>query len=116
MTQRTAQAKDLEARLDAQTKRTKEAVAKADAARNALKASAIAVAALEAQLAGLQVRLCSYMAHFKTRLTERCTSLNLLVVCQAAAAAQVASAATLAEQAASALSSSAAVRKTLVAC
>jgi hypothetical protein len=54
----TAQAKDLEAKLDAQTKRTQEAVAKADAARSALKTSASAIATLEAQLAGLQVRLC----------------------------------------------------------
>lgn len=58
---RIAQAKDLEAKLEAQTKRTQEAVAKADAARTALKASAAAIATLEAQLAGLQVGL-----HFLT--------------------------------------------------
>jgi hypothetical protein len=54
---RIAQAKDLEAKLDAQTKRTQEAVAKAEAARSAVKASAMAIATLEAQLAGLQVKL-----------------------------------------------------------
>lgn len=49
------QAKDAEAKLEAQTKRTQEAAARADAAREALKASAAAAAALETQLAALQV-------------------------------------------------------------
>lgn len=50
------QAKDAEGKLEAQAKKTQDAGVKADAAREALKASTTAAAAVEAQLAALQAR------------------------------------------------------------
>ncbi len=50
------QAKDAEGKLEAQAKKTQDAGVKADAAREALKASTAAAAAVEAQLAALQAR------------------------------------------------------------
>ena len=55
-----SQAKEAETKLEAQLKKTAEANAKADAAREAMKASQTAATALEQQLLALQVVvLCS---------------------------------------------------------
>ena len=131
---RSVQAKDLEAKLEAQTKRTQDAVAKAEAARSALKTSATAIATLEAQLAGLQVRLRPLTLQAAEHVSPQglpSEDLSLLVTagthlghvetgndgsCQAAAAAQAASAAALAELAISAVNSGAAARKASVTC